>query len=479
MPSLTMDDGIPLPPPLPDATESFLADVFDAMRPMKSDSNDDADGTLFFDATTNSRFITASSELKQSTSLIQQEPDMTPTRTPRRSRSKLIMAAIQSRSADKKENVNPNQASPIAVASEPASSTKSNVVEPARRSVGVNDVDRMAAALNSKELRALATMNNKLQASEDDDEEKKKKKRVTEADSVAAKIEKKSAPRKSSRTSKKAARAPTKLSLDSNSKVTSSDGGAAARRNKKMWTGEEDEKLRQLIAKADNVAKKEGSEVRWTNVAKALGGGRTSKQCRERFSNHLRSDLVKGNWSPSEDKLLFQLQSIHGNSWATIRKQMPHRADNDIKNRWYSHQRAQKRALGREAAEPKQGPKKQKKKQTKREASVPKVAAPEARKSPPEEPAGLGPSPTALFPPLAAGRTPKDLFDSLDLTNPLPIALADSHEISAAFLLATQSPGVPQPLVQTPSERSHAPSSGVPSNFKWTPVDSVVEYVPL
>jgi hypothetical protein len=169
-----------------------------------------------------------------------------------------------------------------------------------------------------------------------------------------------------------------------------SKSATAPTTTKNWWSAAEDEKLRQLIAKEDKIAKMEHGDVRWTNVAKALGGGRTSKQCRERFANHLRSNLVKGNWSASEDQLLFQLQSIHGNSWATIRKHMPHRAENDIKNRWYSDQRAKKRALRRGEGE-EEGPKKQKKKQTKQTkpvASVSKVAAAETRKSLPEEPVG-------------------------------------------------------------------------------------------
>jgi hypothetical protein len=73
----------------------------------------------------------------------------------------------------------------------------------------------------------------------------------------------------------------------------------------------------------------------WTKLAKMLPG-RIGKQCRERWMNHLNPDLSRDQWTPEEDELLMELHAEFGNSWSKIAARMPRRADNMIKNRWYS-----------------------------------------------------------------------------------------------------------------------------------------------
>lgn len=65
--------------------------------------------------------------------------------------------------------------------------------------------------------------------------------------------------------------------------------------------------MRQLVAQADD-----GKEPKWTNISNAMGT-RSGKQCRERWRQHLRPGLVKGNWTAQEDALIEQLQGLHGN----------------------------------------------------------------------------------------------------------------------------------------------------------------------
>lgn len=73
----------------------------------------------------------------------------------------------------------------------------------------------------------------------------------------------------------------------------------------------------------------------WTKLASLLPG-RIGKQCRERWLNHLNPDLNRGPWTPEEDQQLLLLHEQFGNHWSKISYLMPSRADNMIKNRWYS-----------------------------------------------------------------------------------------------------------------------------------------------
>ena len=71
----------------------------------------------------------------------------------------------------------------------------------------------------------------------------------------------------------------------------------------------------------------------WSLLANILPG-RTPKQCRERWHNHLDPRINKGPWTLEEDKILAEKQKLLGNKWSDIAKFLPGRTDTLVKNRW-------------------------------------------------------------------------------------------------------------------------------------------------
>jgi Myb-like DNA-binding domain len=83
------------------------------------------------------------------------------------------------------------------------------------------------------------------------------------------------------------------------------------------WTQDEDEKLLTLIAK-------HGAK-RWSVTAQELPG-RSGKQCRERWHNHLNPSIVKDKtWTLDEDVAILHHQSKMGNKWSEMQKFLPGR----------------------------------------------------------------------------------------------------------------------------------------------------------
>mmetsp|Transcript_27372 Transcript_27372/g.49273 ORF Transcript_27372/g.49273 Transcript_27372/m.49273 type:complete len:299 (-) Transcript_27372:4857-5753(-) len=102
-----------------------------------------------------------------------------------------------------------------------------------------------------------------------------------------------------------------------------------------IWMPQEDQLITELVAK---YGKKAWSMIS-SELNKAIHAGkpvRLSKQCRERWLNHLDPSLKKGNWSAEEDLYILERQRQLGNRWSEIARYLEGRNENAVKNRWNS-----------------------------------------------------------------------------------------------------------------------------------------------
>ncbi|CAN4088180.1 unnamed protein product [Withania somnifera] len=84
----------------------------------------------------------------------------------------------------------------------------------------------------------------------------------------------------------------------------------------------------------------------WATISKKSGYGRCRRSQKQRWSNRLKPDLKRYNFTPQEEELIIKLHATIGSRWSIIAQQLVGRTDNDVKNLWNTKLKKKLSAMG-------------------------------------------------------------------------------------------------------------------------------------
>jgi hypothetical protein len=88
------------------------------------------------------------------------------------------------------------------------------------------------------------------------------------------------------------------------------------------WSEEEDERLRVAVSVYGNS---------WTDIAPLISG-RSSEQCRDRWTDKIRPYVSKGKWTEEEDQnLLDAVEALSASKWTEISQRVGGRTDSMVR----------------------------------------------------------------------------------------------------------------------------------------------------
>ncbi|OMJ82150.1 hypothetical protein SteCoe_17225 [Stentor coeruleus] len=105
-----------------------------------------------------------------------------------------------------------------------------------------------------------------------------------------------------------------------------------SQRYRKIWKVEDDNALTESANKYNG----KNWEKIADEVSQKINKKRTAKQCRERWNNFLKCNANHKEWTESQIKLIFEVQSSIGNKWSKISAFFPGKSKSSIKNFYYS-----------------------------------------------------------------------------------------------------------------------------------------------
>ena len=112
--------------------------------------------------------------------------------------------------------------------------------------------------------------------------------------------------------------------------LTSALGIPTKARSRRVWTREEDEKLRRLVA---HWGDQRGKNSHWDQIS-AQFENRTNKDCRKRWFHSLDPTLKRGRWTEDEDRVLLEAFEKMGSVWNKIAQLIPGRTDDQCSKRY-------------------------------------------------------------------------------------------------------------------------------------------------